>query len=284
MKFLAGLRITKQSDNVHESDLLTKKVGLIGIGYIGTTILDTIIKEANENLIVQAVYDIDEVKMKHIAENYPSIRLMKNLTDFQDCDIVVECAVQQVVEEIFDEITKHGISFIPMSIGAFISIPELFSKYQKLTEIDKKSIVFPSGVVGGFDCVEIIKSVGIKSAKLQTRKPNRAFDNNEYIGSNNIKLNDNSPVSIFKGNAKLAATYFPRSINVAARLALSTIGPEKTLVEIIADPSVSKNIHTIEIESEVGQYKFIFENNPSPTNPKTSWLAALSAIYAIKTI
>ncbi len=263
---------------------MTKKIGLIGLGYIGTTILDAINKEENENLIIQAVYDIDKVKMKEIAEKYPSIRLMQHLTDFQDCDIVVECAVQQVVADVFDEIVKRGKYFVPMSIGAFISLPNLFSKYQKLAEIKKKNIILPSGAIGGFDCVETIKLIGITSAKLQTRKPNRVFRNNKYIKSNNIKLNENSSVIIFKGNAKLATTYFPRSINVAARLALSTLGPEKTSVEMIADPSISKNIHTIEIESEVGKYTFIFENNPSPTNPKTSWLAALSSIYTIKTI
>ncbi len=263
---------------------MIKKIGLIGLGYIGTTILNAVSEEANENLTIQAVYDIDNVKMKDVAEKHPSIRLMQHVTDFQDCDIVVECAVQQVVAEVFDEIIKSGKHFVPMSIGAFISLPGLFSKYQKLAEIKKKNIMLPSGAIGGFDCVETIKLVGIKSAKLQTRKPNRAFRNNSYIESNNIKLNEHSPVVIFKGNAKLAATYFPRSINVAARLALSTLGPEKTLVEIIADPSISKNIHAIEIESEVGKYTFLFENNPSPTNPKTSWLAALSAIYAIRSI
>jgi len=40
----------------------------------------------------------------------------------------------------------------------------------------------------------------------------------------------------------------------------------------------------IQIESTVGTYSFRFENNPSPTNPKTSWLAALSAIYTLKKI
>lgn len=274
----------KLLDEVKESDSLTKKVGLIGVGYIGTTILEAIAEEDIENLVVQAVYDIDEAKMDEISKKYPSIRLMQHLTDFQDCEIVVECAVQKVVEEVFDEIIKGDKYFIPMSIGAFISNPGLFSKYQNLSDTKKRKIVLPSGAIGGFDCIETIRLEGLKSVKLKTRKPNRAFRNNEYIELNKIQLSENSPTIIFKGNAKLATTYFPRSVNVAARLALSTLGPEKTSVEIISDPSVSRNIHTIEIVSEVGQYKFIFENNPSPTNPKTSWLAALSSIYSIKKI
>ena len=47
-------------------------------------------------------------------------------------------------------------------------------------------------------------------------------------------------------------------------------------LRIVVDPKVSQNKHMIEIELEVGKYKFLFENNPSPSNPKTSWLATLS--------
>ncbi|MCG3224023.1 MAG: DUF108 domain-containing protein, partial [Candidatus Heimdallarchaeota archaeon] len=45
-----------------------------------------------------------------------------------------------------------------------------------------------------------------------------------------------------------------------------------------------KNTHEIEIHSEVGLYKFSFQNNPSPTNPKTSWLAALSILEILEKI
>jgi aspartate dehydrogenase len=261
---------------------LIKKIGLIGIGYIGTTIIQAIAEEKIEDTVVQAVYDIDKEKTEKIKEEWPSIRIMSSITDFHDCNIIIECAVQEVVTRIFDITVKNEKYFVPMSIGAFITFPDLYNKYQNLSEKQKSRIFLPSGAIGGFDCIDTVRLVGIKRAKIKTRKPNKAFRNNRFIESNNIKLSENSPVILFEGNAKLATTYFPRSVNVAARLALSTLGPEKTSVEIIADPTISKNIHTIEIESEVGKYNFTFENNPSPTNPKTSWLAALSAIYTIK--
>ena len=145
-------------------------------------------------------------------------------------------------------------------------------------------MILVSGAIGGFDCIETIKPEGIISAKLQTQKPNRVFKGSSYLEENEIELDDNRPTVIFSGTAKEAAKHFPKSLNVGARLALSTLGSEGTLVEIIADPSISQNIHKIEIESNAGKYEFSFENNPSPTNPKTSWLAALSAIYAINQI
>ena len=262
---------------------MKKKLGIIGLGYIGQTIINAV-EEEKLDVEIQAVYDIEKEKMQKIKEEFSSTRLMSCETDFQDCDIVVECATQQVVEELFDEIVKSGKYFVPMSIGAFISLPNLYAKYSELDEDKKSKIFLPSGAIGGFDSIDTINLEEVKSAKLITRKPNSVFSNQEYIVSHKIELNDDSPTTIFEGNARLAASSFPRSINVAARLALSTLGPEDTLVEIIADPTVSQNIHKIVIESTVGTYSFTFENNPSPTNPKTSWHAALSAIYAIKQI
>lgn len=261
-----------------------KKIGLIGLGFIGNTIIDAVVDGTIENAVIQAVYDIDKGIMDSINKKYPAFRLMKDATDFQDCDIIVECAVQQVVAEIFDTVVKNEKYFIPMSIGAFITIDSLYSKFQSLDKTSKSRIFLSSGAIGGFDCIESIKTDKIVSAKLQTRKPNKVFEESSYVIENNIKLSETTPVTVFEGNAKQAATNFPRSVNVAARLALSTLGPEGTLVEIIADPAISQNIHSVAIESEIGKYKFKFENNPSPTNPKTSWLAALSAINTINRI
>ena len=262
---------------------MKRKLGIIGLGYIGQTIIDAI-NEEKLDVKIQAVYDIDEEKMQKIKSESSSIRLMSNAVDFQDCEVIVECATQQVVDELFDAIVESEKYFVPMSIGAFIAIPNLYAKYIELDEESRSKILLPSGAIGGFDCIETINLEQVKSARLITRKPNRVFSNHEYVTSHKIKLNDDSPTTIFEGNAKLAASSFPRSINVAARLALSTLGPEDTYVEIIADPEISQNIHMIDIESTVGSYSFTFKNNPSPTNPKTSWLAALSAIYAIKQI
>ena len=261
-----------------------KKIGIIGLGYIGNTIINAVIDGTIENAVIQAVYDIDKDIIEAFHKKYLNFRLMKDITDFQDCDVLVECAIQQAVSEVFDAVVKSKKYFIPMSIGAFITIDNLYSKFQNLDKISKNRIFLSSGAIGGFDCIESIKVDKIVSATLQTRKPNKVFENSNYVAQHKIKLSKTNPVKVFKGNAKQAATYFPKSVNVAARLALSTLGPEGTFVEIIADPTISQNIHTIEIESEVGKYKFSFENNPSPVNPKTSWLAALSVINTINKI
>lgn len=256
------------------------KLAIIGIGYIGSEIIKNLYKFQHK-IELKAVFDIEKDKMEKVTDLHPNVRLMSSTTDFDDCDIIVESATQQVVETVFDKMIQSGKIFIPLSVGAFISYDNLYSKYTQLDESQKKLIKLPSGAIGGFDCIEALNLVGIQKAELTTRKPLKVFENHKYVKDRDLKLSESEKTLIFKGNAKKAAQIFPRSINVAARLALSTLGPKKTAVSIYSEPSINKNIHEIEISSDVGEYKFSFQNNPSPINPRTSWLAALSILEAL---
>jgi aspartate dehydrogenase len=55
-------------------------------------------------------------------------------------------------------------------------------------------------------------------------------------------------------------------------------------VKIVADPAVTENIHEIEVQGEFGSLFVRVRNVPSAANPKTSYLAALSAIATMKRI
>ncbi|MHA1552616.1 MAG: aspartate dehydrogenase [Candidatus Heimdallarchaeaceae archaeon] len=262
---------------------MAQKLCIIGLGFIGSEIIKNL-EQFRNRIELSAVFDIDKEKMKAITEKYPKVRSMMSITDFDDCDIVIEAATQQVVKEIFVKIVNAEKNFIPMSIGAFITDDKIYSNYMTLEKSKQQLIKFPSGAIGGFDAINSIKQIGIISAKLTTTKPLIVFREQRYIEENKIILSDNEKTQIFKGNAKEAAKAFPRSINVGARLALATLGPVRTQVEIYSDPEINKNIHEIEINSDVGFYRFSFQNNPSPDNPKTSWLAALSAIELLEQI
>ena len=260
---------------------MSQTLCIIGLGFIGSEIIKNL-DQFRDKIVLSAVFDIEKKKMEEIADKYPKVRLMTSSTDFDDCDIVIEAAIQQVVKEIFNIIIKTEKIFIPMSIGAFITDEKIYTRYMALEKSKQQLIKFPSGAIGGFDAINSIKHIGIISAKLTTTKPPVVFREQRYVKENKITLSDNEKTQVFKGNAKEAAKAFPRSINVGARLALATLGPEETRVEVYSDPSIKKNIHEIEIQSEVGEYRFSFQNNPSPTNPKTSWLAALSILDTLE--
>ena len=88
---------------------------------------------------------------------------------------------------------------------------------------------------------------------------------------------------IFEGSALEAVKAFPANVNVAATLFLAAEGSE-VWVNVVADPGIHVNRHEIEVEGDFGRISTKVENVPSPKNPKTSYLAALSAIATLRSI
>jgi len=120
---------------------------------------------------------------------------------------------------------------------------------------------------------------------LTTSKPPLALEGAPYIAKKGIDLKRiNKPTLIFEGSCRQAIEAFPKNINVSATLSLVGIGIDKTKVCIIADPFLNRNVHHIVVQGNFGKIEIKVSNIPSPTNPKTSYLAALSAIATLKKI
>lgn len=90
------------------------------------------------------------------------------------------------------------------------------------------------------------------------------------------------PTVVFEGNALEAVAGFPANVNVAAALSLAGLGAERTRVRIVVDPRDTRNRHKIEAVGACGRLSLEVENVPSPDNPKTSYLAALSALALLQ--
>src|SRR6201991_2546849 len=89
------------------------------------------------------------------------------------------------------------------------------------------------------------------------------------------------PLKIFDGSAREAAKGFPANVNVAAALSLAGIGPDRTTIEIWADPALARNVHRIEVDSDSARFSMSIENIPSE-NPKTGLITALSVIACLR--
>jgi len=154
-----------------------------------------------------------------------------------------------------------------------------------LVSVNKCRIYVPSGAISGLDAVKGAMVGTISNATLTTRKSPKQLEGAPYVVKNKIDLKSlDEPSLIFSGSAKEAVSAFPANINVAAALSLAGIGADKTLVQIIADPACKKNIHEIELEGDFGKLIAKTENVPSPRNPKTSYLAALSGVALLQRI
>ena len=240
-----------------------KKVGLIGCGAIGT-----LIAEAVERKIVVCneliLYDQDEKKAEKLKNSlsFPttvvaSVEEMLRLKP----KVIVEAASQQAAREYVEPITAEGIDLIVMSAGALLDL-----------NVQSSKIHVPSGAIGGLDALSSAALAGIDEVVLTSRKNPRAFD-----------LNNKQAKIVYKGTAEEAARLYPREMNVAATLAL-TVKPAKVKVQVVSDPAVQRNTHEFRVKWRFGEMFLRFANDPHPENPRTSALAAWSAIKLLQTL
>ena len=257
------------------------KVGLIGCGTIGREISQALESQIPEMELV-ALADINKEKainLKNSLKSNPSI--LSNEALILAVDLVIEAASKDAAKRITRQALDEGKDIMVMSTGGLIGNEELFA----LAKENNCKIYLPSGAIAGLDGVKGAALSKIHSLTLTTSKPPLSLANAPYIRQNKIDLNVlTSAKLIFEGSAEQAVNAFPQNINVAATLSFSGIGVKKTKVRIIADPTLSRNIHEIIMEGEFGKIITRCENLPSPTNPKTSYLACLSAIATLKNI
>jgi aspartate dehydrogenase len=133
------------------------------------------------------------------------------------------------------------------------------------------------------DAVIAAAEGGVVSVNMITRKPPQGLFGAPYLVAHEIEITGLAePRRVFSGTAREAARGFPANVNVAAALALAGIGPDRTLVEIWADPTITRNIHRIEVDADAARLSMQVENVPSDDNPRTGRLTALSVIAALK--
>jgi aspartate dehydrogenase len=142
--------------------------------------------------------------------------------------------------------------------------------------------VVPTGALIGLDAVTAAAEGTIHSVRLVTRKPPLGLAGALYLVEHGINVEGLAePLRIFEGTAREAATGFPANLNVAVALSLAGIGPDRTRVEIWADPTVTRNTHRIEVDSDSARFSMTIENIPSE-NPRTGRITALSVIACLR--
>jgi len=240
-----------------------KTVGLIGCGAIGT-----LIAEAVERKIVVCdeliLYDYDKKKAEALKSSlrFP-VTVVASLNEMLRLKpkVIVEAASQQAAREYLGRITAEGIDLIVMSTGALLGL-----------NVQSSKVHVPSGAIGGLDALSSAALAGIDKVVLTSRKNPKAFD-----------LNNKEPKVVYEGSAEEAARLYPREMNVAATLAL-TVKPAKVRVQVVSDPAVQRNTHEFKVKWRFGEMFLRFANDPHPENPRTSALAAWSAIKLLQSL
>ena len=196
----------------------------------------------------------------------------------QHTDIVIECAPSELLPDIAGPFLAAGKKVVVLSVGALLAHPEL----EEAAVRGGGEILVPTGALLGLDAVAAAREGTIHSVRMITRKPPLGLANAPYLIQHGIDISNlASPVRVFSGSAREAARGFPANLNVAVALSLAGIGPDRTWLEIWADPQVTRNTHRIEVDSDSAAFGMTIENIPSE-NPKTGLITARSVIALLR--
>ena len=241
------------------------RVGIIGKGALGTRIADGIANGNLSGLVLASV-------------------LTRSVNDFdaflENCDVVVEAAGRDAIKTFGPTVVAKGRTLVVLSVGALVDE----SLFETLSNGPGQLIV-SAGAIGGLDLLRSLQISGVlESVKLNSRKRPSSFIqpwmSSEMQSSLKAELRE---IEVFKGSARDAVMRFPSNANIAAALAISGIGFDRTTVSLLADPTITKTKHTVDIASKIGTYRFEFINEISQENPKSSQLAAYSVLAELET-
>ncbi len=242
-------------------------VGIIGCGAIANIIASRIVPEDN-GIEIKYFFDKDIERAENLASFAGGVAVLSLDDMLDDVDLILECASPDSVKLLAPQILENGIDMICMSIGAFMD-KGFYTRAKILAKENNAHIHLPSGAIVGLDGIKAVADFGLNEITLITRKSPKSLG----------KDIDGEEV-LFEGKASEAVKEFPLNINVAATISLAC--NRDIDVKIIVDPNVDRNVHEIQAKGDFGEFKTTTMNHPCAANPKTSMLAAISAIKLLQ--
>lgn len=253
-------------------------VAIAGLGAIGRKVGERL-DEGIPGLRLAAVSARNVERAAGIVAKYRNpvpIAPVEKLIEF--ADIVIECAPADIFTEIAEPVVRAGQTLLVISVGALIAHPEI----SKLANETGARILVPTGALLGLDAVQAAAEGRIESIRMISRKPPIGLMGAPFLIEHGIDLRGiTKPLKLYEGSAREAVKGFPANLNVAAALSLAGIGPDRTIIEIWADPQLTRNTHTIVVVSDSAEFTMTIANIPSE-NPKTGKITALSIIAALR--
>lgn len=261
---------------------MTVGTGLLGAGGINVLVAEKLHDGAvpDSELLAIAGSSPASASAADLAKRYDVVAVRPSDLAAAGCQVVVEAAGGSAVREWLPGLWGQGVATVVMSIGALID-PAVEGAYHDALARGVV-IVLPSGGIAGLDGVRSLAAGGgLEKVTITTTKSPAGLQGAPYLERNKIELPTDRALNVFEGSAREAVQGFPANVNVAIALSLAGLGPDNTKVVIRSDPAAERTEHFIEVEGAAANLQVRVSSKPSPTNPRTSYLAGASAVAAL---
>jgi aspartate dehydrogenase len=257
-------------------------VAIGSLGAIGSRVAADLLRNpALGRLVAVSARDLPRARARLAAMGGADVQVLPPEALAEAAGIVIECAPAAAFRQIAGPAVAAGRLLIPATVSGLLAHPDLIATARR----SGARILVPTGAIAGLDAVRAMARGRIDSATLRTTKAPRSLAGAPWFEGRSYDPDAiRAPERVFAGTTLEAARAFPANVNVAAALALAGIGPERTRVEIWADPAATTNRHAITVVSDAAKLEIAIEVLPSPDNPKSSILAPMSILAALESL
>lgn len=251
----------------------------VGWGAIATRVAELLAER-------QAPVDIVAIAVRDASRARPDLPAGARLISSPDelaglnIDMVIEAAGRPSVPVWGEAALRHARRFVVSSTSAFCD-DALLAHLLDVARETGAQIIVPPGALGGMDALAAASTVRVDEVVHSIVKPPLAWRGTKVEEILDLEALTQRIV-FFTGTAREAADNFPQNANVAVISALAGIGLDRTQVELVADPGVSRNCHQLRASGAFGRMELLFENEPLKTNPKSSEMTALNLVRLVE--
>lgn len=256
-------------------------IAMIGCGAISTGVMELLKNDPEVRFDTVIVHREGlEAARRVLSSLVPEATVVSCLDDrAMRPDLLIECAGHQAIEEHIFAALERGIPCMIVSVGA-LSEPGMAMRLEAAAKQGKTQVQLLSGAIGAIDALSAARIGGLDSVVYTGCKPPLAWKNTPAEALLDLDALDTATV-IFDGTARDAARLYPKNANVAATLSLAGLGFDRTKVRLLADPTVTENVHRVVAKGAFGEFELTMRGKPLAANPKTSALTVFCVVRAL---
>ncbi len=186
-----------------------------------------------------------------------------------------------LMREHAERILAAGADLLVTSVGVFVD-DALFARVQRAAEAAGCCFILPSAGIGALDILSAAAVGGLDEVVVTVRRKDAASWRGTVAEERHDLDRLVGPVVLYDGPVREGARRYPQNVNIAAAVALSGIGLDRTRLIIIADPAIATHQVEIAARGAFGSFRFAEDVIPSVENPKTGRLVAMALLKTVR--
>lgn len=253
------------------------RVGLVGFGRIGGRVA----KHLGPDARIVAVLARERGGAARYPDGAAIVRDVESLIEAGP-EIVLEAASPAALRASGEAVVRAGIDLLPLSLCACLDDAFMARLRDAVGRPGAGRVMIPPGAMAALEGLVAARSAGLDRVVYRTVKPVEVWRRTaaaELVDLDRIV----GETTILRGTVRSLADRFPDNLNVAVGVALAGLGPDRTEMELLADPASRVTIHELEFWAAPGHVKLrIVGNDPDPLTDCADY-TAFSVLHALRT-